>query len=172
MRKKRGLPELNAGSMADIAFLLLIFFLVATQIAEEKGVHATLPEYYDGPAGKAPENNVLDIKINKFDELLVEGNNTSIDELPDIVKNFVLNPNNDANLPSKPSKAIISIQNDMQTSYGLYVNIYSLIQSCYLDMRKELALQTYGNIQYDREMIRAINKKIPMIISEADPVEF
>lgn len=172
MRKKRGLPELNAGSMADIAFLLLIFFLVATQIAEEKGVHVTLPEYYDGPAGKAPDNNVLDIKINKFDELLVEGNNASIDELPDIVKNFVLNPNNDANLPSKPSKTIISIQNDMQTSYGLYVNIYSLIQNSYLEMRKELALQTYGNIQYDREMIRAINKKIPMIISEADPVEF
>ncbi|MFT4537035.1 MAG: biopolymer transport protein ExbD, partial [Saprospiraceae bacterium] len=72
MRKRRKMPELNAGSMADIAFLLLIFFLVVTTVAEDKGIPVILPLYYVGPPGPVPENDVLTILINAEDNLLVE----------------------------------------------------------------------------------------------------
>ena len=172
-RKRKTPPEISAGSMADIAFLLLIFFLVATQINQDKGVRVILPEYYDGPVGKAFDNNVLDIKINKFDEVMVEGKLSSLDELVNLIPDFVLNPNGKSDYPISPNKAIISLQNDVNTSYDAYVYTYSIIQSSYTHMRRELSKSKFGKdlSELNRKEADEIKKSLPMKVSEADPFE-
>lgn len=174
MKKTRKEPAaINAGSMADIAFLLLIFFLVATQISQDKGIRVILPELYDGPVGKASNNNVLNIKINKEDALMVEGEIFDINELQDMIVSFVLNPEKRSDYPTSPVKAILSLQNDVNTSYDTYVYVYSIIQSAYKNMRRELSLSTYGKdfIALDKIQSKEIVKRLPMKISEADPFD-
>jgi|GEM_PF-4523410 len=79
--------EINAGSMADIAFLLLIFFLVTTTIAEDKGVLVKLPPWVeeDQPEQVIKERNVLTVLINAQNQLLVEGEEMDIDDLREAV---------------------------------------------------------------------------------------
>ncbi len=171
MRRQRQAPAVNAGSMADIAFLLLIFFLVATQIANDKGIPVILPEYYEGPAGQAADRNVLNILINADDELLIESKLSEWDEVKERVRLFVLNEDNLSIRPTSPDKAIISIQNHKATSYEAYIDIYSQIQAAYKGMRDDLAMIRYDldfdNLAYiQKKEIAAI---IPMKISEADP---
>lgn len=172
-RKRKSPPEISAGSMADIAFLLLIFFLVATQISQDKGVRVVLPEYYDGPVGTAADNNVLNIKINKFDELMVEGEITKLPELESLIPDFVLNPDRRSDFPSSPQKAIISLQNDINTSYDAYVYTYSVIQSSYNSMRRNLSQSKFGKdiSELDSKQVSEIRKALPMKVSEADPFE-
>ena len=171
MRKRRKMPELNAGSMADIAFLLLIFFLVVTTIAEDKGIPVILPEYYVGPPGPAPENNVLKILVNADDDLLVESKPTNIDRMKDLVIDFVNNPRGEYNKPISPDKAIISLQNDVNTSYETYVQIYAHIHEAYKILRNNMA---QNNFQSDYKNLaiadkNTVLKKYPMKLSEADP---
>jgi len=172
-RKRKSPPEISAGSMADIAFLLLIFFLVATQISQDKGVRVVLPEYYDGPAGAAADNNVLNIKINKFDEVMVEGEITELTELVSLIPDFVLNPDRRSDFPSSPHKAIISLQNDVNTSYDAYVYAYSIIQSSYNNMRRDMSQSKFGKdiSELDSKQVADIRKALPMKVSEADPFE-
>lgn len=172
-KKRKSPPEISAGSMADIAFLLLIFFLVATQISQDKGVRVVLPEYYDGPAGKVIERNVLNIKINRFDEVMVEGKSTELKELVNIIPEFVLNPKKRSDYPSSPHKAIISLQNDVKTSYDAYVYAYSIIQSSYTKMRRELSQSKFGKdlSKLDSKQANEIKKALPMKVSEADPFD-
>jgi len=139
MRKRRKMPELNAGSIADIAFLLLMFFLVVTTIAEDKGIPVILPEYYVGPPGQVPENKVLKILVNADNNLLIESKPTSIDKMKEIVIDFVNNPRGEHNKPERSDKAIISLQNDFNTSYEAYVKIYAQIHEAYLIIRNEMA---------------------------------
>ncbi len=172
-RKRKSPPEISAGSMADIAFLLLIFFLVATQISQDKGVRVILPEYYDGPAGAAADNNVLNIKINKSDELMVEGEASKLEDLGELIPAFVLNPKGRSDYPSSPHKAIISIQNDVNTSYDAYVYMYSVIQSSYTNMRRDLSKSKFGKDLSELDMKEAeeIKRMLPMKVSEAEPFE-
>ncbi len=174
MKKKRKTPpEISAGSMADIAFLLLIFFLVATQISQDKGIRVVLPEYYDGPAGKVIDRDVLNIKINKFDEVMVEGKPTTLPDLATLIPKFVLNLEKRSDYPTSPSKAIISLQNDVNTSYDAYVYAYSIIQSSYTNMRRDLSKSKYGKdlSELDSDQANEIRKALPMKVSEADPFE-
>ncbi|MFT6336037.1 MAG: biopolymer transport protein ExbD [Halioglobus sp.] len=171
MRKHRKMPELNAGSMADIAFLLLIFFLVVTTIAEDKGIPVILPEYYEGPPGPAPENNVLKILVNADDNLLVESKPTEINRMKDIVIDFVNNPRGDSNKPKSPDKAIISLQNDVNTSYETYVKIYAHIHEAYTSLRNDMAQANFNSNYKDLAVAdkNTVLKKYPMKLSEADP---
>jgi biopolymer transport protein ExbD len=171
MRKRRKMPELNAGSMADIAFLLLIFFLVVTTIAEDKGIPVILPEYYDGPPGPAPENNVLKILVNADDNLLVESKPTNINRMKDIVIDFVNNTGGDSNKPNSPDKAIISLQNDVNTSYEIYVQIYAHIHDAYTSMRNDMAQENFKTNYKDLAVAdkNTVLKRYPMKLSEADP---
>ena len=139
MRKRRKMSELNAGSIADIAFLLLMFFLVVITIAEDKGIPVILPEYYVGPPGQVPENKVLKILVNADNNLLIESKPTSIDKMKEIVIDFVNNPRGEHNKPERSDKAIISLQNDFKTSYEAYVKIYAQIHEAYLIIRNEMA---------------------------------
>lgn len=171
MRNRRKMPELNAGSMADIAFLLLIFFLVVTTIAEDKGIPVILPEYYVGEPGPEKPRNVLKILVNAEDQILVESIPTAKENLKNIVIEFVNNPKMEKDKPIATKNAIISLQNDINTSYETYVKIYSQIHEAYATMRNSMAQADYQTAytQLSIQQKNNILKKYPLKLSEADP---
>lgn len=171
MRNRRKMPELNAGSMADIAFLLLIFFLVVTTIAEDKGIPVILPKYYEGEPGPEKPRNVLKILVNARDEVLVESAPAEYRNIKDIVIDFVENPKAEEDKPEDSRNAIISLQNDVNTSYDAYVKIYSHIHEAYSVMRNQMAQNKY-QIEYAQLSVAQKNtilEKYPLKLSEADP---
>ena len=165
------MPELNAGSMADIAFLLLIFFLVVTTIAEDKGIPVILPEYYEGDPGPESPRNVLKILVNADDEVLVESIPTEKDKLKDVVIEFVDNPNKDNDKPLETKNAVISLQNDVNTSYDAYVQIYSHIHDGYAFLRNTMAQNEFQTdyAQLSVSQKNTILNTYPLKLSEADP---
>ena len=91
---KRQAPEVNAGSMADIAFLLLIFFLVTSQMTKEAGMLTILPEKVDEnvePPKPVNERNVIEVLVNDENKILFEGKKVELSELPPLVKDMILN---------------------------------------------------------------------------------
>lgn len=170
-RSIRTTPSISAGSMADIAFLLLIFFLVATQISEEQGIRVVLPEYYEGPVGEMADRLVLNIKINRDDVILVESELMEIVDLKASIMDFVLNPDQLNDRPPNPGLAVISLQNDVMTTYARYVEVYSVIQSAYRQMRNDLSMSLYGksHLALDPQEAKYIKSTLPMTISEAEP---
>ena len=175
-KKKRRLnSEVNAGSMADIAFLLLIFFLVTTQIDFDKGILVKLPAWEkDPPAIDIRPRNVFSIKVNRENKLLVEGELGKIDAIRSQVKEFVLNPQKKANLSSAPNKAVVSLQNDRGTSYEIYLSVYNEIKAAYNELWNEESNRRYGELFADlpKAAQKEIRKKIPSVISESEPTEF
>lgn len=174
-KKHRAENAINASSMADIAFLLLIFFLVTTTILMEQGMLVKLPPYEKNPTVEPiNENNVLSILVNAKDELLVEKKIASITALRESVKQFVLNPKKLKTLPASPKKAIISLQNDRGTSYEFYLSVYNELKAAYRELHNEAALERYG--QFFEELPLTYQKKIrdeiPMVISEAEPTDY
>jgi biopolymer transport protein ExbD len=174
--QRRFPPEINAGSMADIAFLLLIFFLVTTTILEDKGILVRLPPWTDIPGTDVPipERNLLPLNINATGMLLVKKKETSIRDLRDITKAFITNPEKRLDLPSSPTKAIISIRNDRGTPYHAYLSVYNEIKGAYNEVWNEKAQQQF---QKDFETLssdqqRAIRNQWPQIISEAEQTDF
>ena len=125
----RPVQEVNAGSMADIAFLLLIFFLVTTTIDTDKGISIKLPPM---PEENQPKNdirikerNVLQVLVNANDMLLVDGQPSDIKELKRLAKDFIDNPSKNPELSESPQKAIISLKNDRGTSYNIYIQVHN-----------------------------------------------
>jgi len=197
-RKKRELQEINAGSMADIAFLLLVFFLVTTTMDTSWGLARKLPppmleDQPDPPPIK--DRNVFVVLANSNDQLLVEGELLSIDQLREAAKDFIANPARKENLPEfkevdvpllgrmQVSKQVISLQNDNGTSYDLYIQVQNELAAAYTELRDELAMQKFG-MSYKKieemaktdegaekfgEMIDAIRDVYPQRISEAEP---
>jgi biopolymer transport protein ExbD len=185
---KRALQEINAGSMADIAFLLLIFFLVTTTMDSDIGLMRKLPPMLD-PNMPKPEDtqvndrNVLEVKVNQNDVLMVEKEFPSLGDLRELTKAFILNPYNDPNLAEKElknipifgdvmvTKAVISITNDVGTSYGAYIAVQNELLAARDQIRNDLALQTWG-IEYeklDEEKQMAVDQYYFVPISEAEP---
>ncbi|MEA1886015.1 MAG: biopolymer transporter ExbD [Bacteroidota bacterium] len=186
---RREVHEINAAPMADIAFLLLIFFLVTTTMATDTGLMRKLPPMQD-PDMEQPEDqqiherNILVVKVNKDNMLLVEGEIIEIDELKDITKEFILNPNDDPDLPEKIEKnipyfgtvrvakqAVISLQNDYGTTYGVYIAVQNELLAARDEVRNDLAMQTWG-IPYEdlnEDQMAAVNEYYNAPISEAEP---
>ncbi len=165
--------KVNAGSMADIAFLLLIFFLVTTTILNESGILVKLPPINNPITNnpQIPPQNVFVVKVNADDELLVEGDIEEIRNLKALAKDFILNPRKDPSLSNSPKKAVISLQNDRGTSYETYIGVYNELQAAYNELWDESAKRQFG-ISYKLLSIpqkRNIRKDIPLVISEADP---
>lgn len=183
----RSTPEINAGSMADIAFLLLIFFLVTTTMDVDSGILRSLPPPIDPNAPAPPpvrERNVFVVLVDAQDRLLVEGQPGSISTLREQTKLFLLNPNNDINMPVKEmrfienmgevevSRGIISLQNDRGTTYEMYIAVQNELAAAINELRDEISRRFYG-VRFgelnDEDLIKAVREAVPMAISEAEP---
>ena len=167
---RRENSEINAGSMADIAFLLLIFFLVTTTMDVDSGISRKLPEKSeDTPEVVIKEKNVLDIVINRKNELLVENELVQVTDIKQLAMDFIDNGGglsapkdgnpgepcdycNGAKDPASsdhPSKAIVSLQSSRGTTYGMYVSIQNEIESAYNELRSRRSLKKYGRSYED-----------------------
>lgn len=182
----RKTPEINSGSMADIAFLLLIFWLVTTSMNTSTGIARKLPplvEQDNDPGMDARERNVLMVFVSGNNQLMVAGQRMDISGLCERAKTFITNPANDPDLPEKEmteipllgsypvSKGLISLQNDRSTSYDMYLRVQNELTKAFNQAKNELAQQKFGRSLSDLgdAQIQAINKAIPVRISEAEP---
>ncbi|WP_294600851.1 biopolymer transporter ExbD [uncultured Rikenella sp.] len=183
---KRKVPEINSGSMADIAFLLLIFWLMTTSMNVDSGISRKLPplvEQDNDPGMDAHERNVLQVFVSGNNQLLVAGQRMDVSGLSEKAKTFITNPTNDPSMPEKEmteipllgsypvSKGLISLQNDRGTSYEMYLKVQNELTKAYNEAKNDLAQKSFGRPYTDLspEQQKAINKAIPVKISEAEP---
>tara|TARA_X000000368_G_scaffold177781_1_gene140209 strand:- start:236 stop:859 length:624 start_codon:yes stop_codon:yes gene_type:complete len=201
---KRSAPEVNAGSMADIAFLLLIFFLVTTTIETDSGLNRKLPpieDVVDPPIIK--EKNILPVVINKNNQLLVEEELVELKDLRSVAMEFLDNgggKGEDAcdfcrgkRSPSSsdnPEKAIISLKNDRETAYKVYIAVQNELVAAYNELRNREFSRLYPSMQMnfieaqkmyddprtstDRKLdlkpkLSVVKVMFPMKLSEAEP---
>ena len=202
---RRETPEINAGSMADIAFLLLIFFLVTTTMDVDSGISKKLsekpPAYYVPPIIK--EKNIFEVNINRNNEMLVEGETMKLEELKEAAKAFIDNGGGEgkvedgvstgpcdyckgarsASSSDHPNKAIISVQSDRLTEYGMYIKVQNELLKAYTELRNRLAMDKYRvsfeqleeDFKNDRtneelkKKVEFIRTSYPQIISDAEP---
>ena len=156
---KRSAPEVNAGSMADIAFLLLIFFLVTTTIETDSGLNRKLPpidEIEDPPIIK--EKNIFTVVVNKNNQLLAEEELIDISDLRALAVEFLDNGGGegeeacdycqgarDSKSSDNPDKAIISLKNDRETSYKVYIAVQNELVAAYNELRDREFLRLFPN---------------------------
>ncbi len=168
--------EINASSMADIAFLLLIFFLVTTTIEADKGIRVVLPPWSDEPPDilQFEKRNVYSVLINASNQLLVRSEPMSVEDLKDNAKEFIMNPGNRDDLAISPQEAIISLKNDRGTEYKTYIEVYDQLKAAYTELRDDRAMAKYGKeyafCTFDQR--RVIRDEIPLNFSEAEPTSF
>ena len=173
--KKRKSPEINAGSMADIAFLLLIFFLVSTTIQTDAGINTILPPYEAKDKG-TPKNkrNVFEVELNYQNQLLVENKAipmSDVKQMKEQLKTFIMNHGKDPNSSDSPTLAAVTLKNDNGTSYDAYITVYNQIKAAYNELWEESAQGLYG-LHYedlDEGAQAKIRAKIPLVISEVEP---
>lgn len=191
---KREISEINAGSMADIAFLLLIFFLVTTTMDTDMGLIRRLPEINPEQTDPPPikKRNIFEVLVNQNDQLLVEGEYMEIADLRASAKEFIESDATNPNMPEfkmteiprlgvvPVSKQIISLQNDMGTSYEMYIMVQNELVAAYNELRNEFAQQKFnkpytelvqksGSSEKIKEQMKAVKKFYPQRISEAEP---
>ncbi|WP_047444622.1 ExbD/TolR family protein [Alistipes sp. ZOR0009] len=182
----RATPEVNAGSMADIAFLLLIFFLVTTTMNTDTGLQRRLPPWTQETNAQDQEvnqRNVFQVLVNGRDWLMVNGQRMDVTQLREKVIEFVENPQNNPNLSEqiaknipmlgnvRISKGVISLQNDRGTSYKMYMKVQNEIVAAYNVLREKASQEKFGK-KYDllsNDEQEAIKKMYPQQISEANP---
>ncbi|GGW89596.1 ExbD/TolR family protein [Salegentibacter mishustinae] len=156
---RREAPEVNAGSMADIAFLLLIFFLVTTTIETDSGISRKLPPWQ--PEEQEPpvikERNIFQVLVNSNNQLLVEDEEMEIEELRQAAVEFIDNGGGtgdeacdfcqgpgDASSSVNPQKAIISLVNNRGTEYGTYIAVQNELVAAYNQLRDREAQRLFG----------------------------
>ena len=187
-RKKKKVPEINASSMADISFLLLIFFLVTTTMDTDSGITRRLPPPIENPDMdvKVKERNILNVMINKYDKLMVNGKPSQVEDLKDITRDFITPKHNDETAPEvemkeielignfMTNKGVVSLKNDRGTSYQMYIAVQNELAKAFNELREEVSQQyfrtSYSNLT-DKDKIDAVNKAVPVRISEAEPEE-
>ena len=182
----RKTPEVNAGSMADIAFLMLIFFLVTTTMDVDTGIMRQLPppvqDNQEIPDFK--ERNIMKILVNSADQLLVNGKPGDIRTLKADVVDFMSVHLDDPNYPEVTqknienlgtiytSKGLISLKNDRGTSYDMYIRVQDELALAFKELKNRVSKQYYGR-PFDKlisdDRIDAINKAVPTRVSEAEP---
>ena len=182
MRRSDQLPEVNAGSMADIAFLLLIFFLVTATISSDEGINRMLPK--DCPNGDCSidikERNLLEIAINNDDEILIENELVTLEEVKNIAKNFIdnngdgtcnyCNGNKDEVSSVNPKKAVISLQNGRHTSYKQFVAVQNELTKAYYELREAYSINILNkpSDKLSKEELKEVKDAYPFILSEAE----
>jgi len=191
MGKKRKMPGLNTSSTADISFMLLIFFLVTTSMDTDQGLARTLPKPPEedelNNEIKVKERNILNIRINKDNNLMIGDDYVEMSEVKPRAKEFIANPENKPNLPELKEKQIkllgrrmvtlnhvISVQTDRGTDYGVYFEVQDQLVAAYNELRDELAKKEFG-YKYEfltKEEKEAIREVYPQKISEAEPKQY
>ena len=160
MSRRKGAPEVNAGSMADIAFLLLIFFLVTTTIETDAGLDRMLPPIEPPDTDVIiKQKNIFVVNINKYGQLLVEDQLMDIRDLRAAAIAFLDNGGSPTGTPEycnyckgkrdekssdSPQKAIISLKNDRETTYSTYITVQNELVAAYNDLRNREAKRLYG----------------------------
>lgn len=185
----RPINEVNAGSTADIAFIILVFFLISSNMDSVGGLQRLLPPMPDEnqkiEQQKVNRRNILVVKINENDQLYAGGDYIDITMLKDKAKEFLVNPNNSESLPEKEnkeiegfglypvSKGVISLQNTRGTSYETYIKVQNELVRAVNEIRDEFCMQHYGRkyIALDEDRQKIVRQIIPQNISEAEPVD-
>ncbi|MDC6367140.1 MULTISPECIES: ExbD/TolR family protein [Flavobacteriaceae] len=197
MPRRKGAPEVNAGSMADIAFLLLIFFLVTTTIETDAGLDRMLPPIEPPDQDVViKQKNIFTVNINKNGQLLVEDELMELKDLRDAAKAFLENGadgtctycsgRKDQASSDNPSKAIISLKNDRETRYATYITVQNELVGAYNDLRNREANRIFGrdftemeaeylnpetpsNVRDDlKDKVKRIQDMFPQKLSEAE----
>lgn len=145
-KRKREEAEINGSSMADIAFLLLIFFLVTTTINVDTGIGLVLPPPLEDDQEPPPirERNLMNILVNSEGRILMDEEPTQLADVKTNLIEFIKNPNNDPNLAETPDLAIISIRTQRETPYRIYIDMLDEVMGAYKDLRDEAARANYG----------------------------
>ncbi len=183
----RKTPGLNTQSTADIAFLLLCYFLMTSTMDQQSGLQRRLPPMPDQNQKtedtKVNKRNIIIVKINSSDRLFAGDQLLDVSQLKDKIKEFITNPNNDPNLPEREmkniegygeypvSKGVISLQNDRGTSYRAYIAVQNELVKAINEVRDNFCKQNYGKaytfLTEDQQKI--VREAIPQNISEAEP---
>ena len=192
-KKKRSMPGINSSSTADISFMLLIFFLTTTSMDTDKGLARRLPPPPDPNVKKnddlkVKERNVLQVRINKDNQLMVGSEYMEVSQLKAKAKEFIANPNDDANLPEKhvvnipllggdcmvAKNHVISVTNDVGTTYQAYIDVQNELVAAYNELRNEKAKEAFGKEYADcsEDEQKAIREFHPQKISEAEPKKY
>ncbi len=178
--------------MADISFLLLIFFLVTTSMATDKGLFRTLPPPVEKKDNTEQidvnKRNIMLVLVNSSDRLMVNGEVMDVMSLKDKAKEFIANPANKSDLPEKEtvdiaffgpsritSKHVISLQNDRGTSYQAYIAVQNELVAAYNELRDELSTMKFNGRKYNQLTEAeqdAVKAYYPLKISEAEPKNY
>jgi biopolymer transport protein ExbD len=181
--------DINAGSMADIAFLLLTFFMMVTTMDTETGIQRRLPpmpdENHIEQADQINKRNIMVVLINNNDRLFAGGEEMPVVMLKEKVKEFLTNPANLPDLPEKRerdiegfgpymvSRALVSLQNTRGTSYKAYIEVQNELVKAFNEVRDDFAMQHFGK-KYDflnDDQQRITRDAVPMSLSEREPRE-
>lgn len=187
-KSKLELPDIPAATLADITFLLLIFFLVTTSMDKDSGLERRLPQWVDPSTVKNDnqqinERNVFVVLVNKDNLLLVENEYANIKDLRAKAREFMGNPADNPNLSEKEpiqvqglgevmvSKGVISLRNDVGTNYGTYIEVQNELVGAINDLREEFARSRFGKsfeklTEDEKDAVRTV---YPQRISEAEP---
>jgi len=174
-------------SSADIAFLLLCYFLMTTTMGSQTGLSRRLPPIPDenqkAQDQKVNRRNIIVVRINAQDRLLAGNEPMDVSQLKDKIKIFLTNPTNDPNLPEKTateieglgtrmvSRGVISLQNDRGTSYQAYIAVQNELVKAVNELRDEAAMAEFGKsfMALSEDQQRIIKDVVPQQISEAEP---
>jgi len=184
---KKKLPEINGASLADIAFMMLAFILLVSTMDQDSGLMRRLPPIVDSnaaPPDRINERNLIQVRITRSDALFAAGRpNLDLSQLKDIIVEYITNPSNRADLPEREeedipgfgkypiSKAVISLQNDRETSYDMYIKVQNELIKAVNQVRDEFASINFGKtfIELTEEQRDIVSTAIPSKISEAEP---
>ena len=188
---KRKVPDINSSSTADIAFLLLIFFLITTSMDTDRGLARRLPAPPEKEQKqddvKLKERNVLQVFLNMNDQLMCGNDYISVNQLRGKAKEFIANPYNDEAKPEKyakdvpffgnmmvTEKHVVSLRCDRGSSYKAYISVQNELVAAYNELRDELAQEKWQKnyIDLNEDEQKAIRDVYPQKISEAEPKKY
>ena len=201
MANKRKLPEINASQMADISFLLLIFWLCSTTMSTDQGLSRRLPPplppNMEKPDVEVNERNIFIVLINSQNQLLVQGELMDVRQLREEAKAFILNTENDVHKPElfevtadvldkngnvertlktiTTKNHVISLQNDRGTTYDKYIEVQNELVAAYNEVRDEYSRREFGGLTFNElttEQQEAVQTLFPQKISEAEPKNY
>ena len=189
-RKKRKVPGYNAASTADIAFMLLLFFLLTTTMDTDEGLPRRLPAPPD-PNQKTEVDvntrNVLSVMVSSDNRIMCAGEEVNLPRLREKAIEFIENPTNSENLPEKlpvdipffgsqmiTEKHVISLQCDRGTKYQTYIDVQNELAAAYSDLREAASRKQFGKEfkALSDEQREAVVKLYPQKISEAEPKRY